>query len=210
MPWHTVAQGEWIQKIAWDNHFYNWEAIWNHAQNADLKQKRQDPNLLLPGDNLFIPDLEPKEVAAATDQVHKYVKKAPKMTINITVRDEDEHPLANKPWKLTLDGKDYSGNTDGDGVLKQEVPVPKSNDEGKLVCEGYQFPIRVGHLNPIDEISGVKHRLANLGFDCGSNDDSITPEFQDALKQFQQHADLDPTGEVNQATRDKLKETHKC
>ena len=210
MPWHTVAQGEWIQKIAWDNHFYNWESIWNHAQNADLKQKRQDPNLLLPGDLLFIPDLTPKQVSAPTDKLHSFVKKKPKMTMKVTFRDEDEHPLANKPWKLTLEDKEYTGNTDGDGAMSQEVPVPESSVDGQVACAGYQYPIHVGHLDPIDAISGVKRRLANLGLDCGSTDDSSTPEFQDALKEFQQSAGLQPTGEVDQSTRDKLKEKHKC
>ena len=210
MPWHTVEQGEWIQRIARDHRFYDWESIWNHPENSSLKQQRTDPNLLMPGDRVFIPDLQPKELPAATDQKHTFVKKAPKMKLHIILHDEEEHPLANKPWKLTLEGKEYSGTTDGDGSFEQEVPVLTSNEEGKLECEGYHFPIRVGHLDPIEETSGVKRRLANLGFDCGSTDNSITDQFKDAVRQFQEYANVPVTGEVDQTTRDKLKEKHKC
>src|SRR5215831_6546443 len=182
MPWHTVAEGEWLQKIADNYRVYDWKSIYNHPENSSLKQQRPDPNLLHPGDRVFIPDLQPKELAAASDKLHTFVKKSQKLTLHLIVRDENEQPLASKPWKLELDGKKYSGTTDADGALKQDVPIPTSSEAGKLECEGYHYPVRLGHLNPIDEISGVKQRLANLGFDCGSTDESITPEFTEALK----------------------------
>ena len=70
------------------------------------------------------------------------------------------------------------------------------------------FNLQLGHLSPITEKGGVKERLANLGFECGDREDSLTTPFVSALRAFQQKYQLPATGELNAATRDKLKEVH--
>ncbi len=56
MPTHTVKQGEHISRITEQYRFFDYHTIWDHANNSALKQKRQNPNVLLPGDQLFIPE----------------------------------------------------------------------------------------------------------------------------------------------------------
>jgi N-acetylmuramoyl-L-alanine amidase len=70
------------------------------------------------------------------------------------------------------------------------------------------IPLRLGHLEPVSEISGIKNRLINLGFDCGETGDEETPNMAAALRAFQEKNGLPATGEINQATRKKLKEIH--
>jgi len=53
---HTVVQGEHLSSIAKKYGFSSYKTIWDHGQNADLKKKRQNPNVIFPGDRLFIPD----------------------------------------------------------------------------------------------------------------------------------------------------------
>ena len=68
---HQVKQGDCISSIAFENGFFP-DTIWNHPSNAELKKKREDPHVLLPGDMVFIPDKRPKEVSEPTNQVHKF------------------------------------------------------------------------------------------------------------------------------------------
>ena len=55
MPEHMVVAGDCILSIAEENGF-QWKTIWNHAANSKLKADRGDPNVLFPGDVVFVPD----------------------------------------------------------------------------------------------------------------------------------------------------------
>jgi type I restriction enzyme S subunit len=53
MPEEYVIQpGDCVSSIAFDRGFF-WETLWNHPKNAELKQKRTDPNILKEGDILI-------------------------------------------------------------------------------------------------------------------------------------------------------------
>src|SRR3989442_1021381 len=69
---HTVKQGEHLPKIAESYGFRDYRTIWDHPNNALLKQKRQNPMVLFPGDELFIPDKDGKKVSCATGQRHRF------------------------------------------------------------------------------------------------------------------------------------------
>ena len=65
---YQVKQGDCISSIAFEHGFFG-DTIWNHPNNKDLKTKRQDPNILMPGDMVFVPDKRLKEVSESTNQV---------------------------------------------------------------------------------------------------------------------------------------------
>ena len=52
---HKVVQGEHLFGIARKYGFPDWKKIWNHGQNAELKELRKNPNVLFPGDELLFP-----------------------------------------------------------------------------------------------------------------------------------------------------------
>jgi N-acetylmuramoyl-L-alanine amidase len=52
---YTAGQGDSTTRIAFRNGFF-WKTVWEHPENSELKSKRKDPNILLPGDTVFIPE----------------------------------------------------------------------------------------------------------------------------------------------------------
>ncbi len=125
---------------------------------------------------------------------------------------QKEVPRANVPFALAIDGNVILGKTDSDGVITQ--PIPPNAQQGKLTIEPGTLketviPLKLGFLNPVSEVSGLKHRLSNLGFNCGDQTDEITPEFEEALRQFQQRNQIPVTGQADDATKSKLKQSHR-
>jgi len=103
-----------------------------------------------------------------------------------------------------------SGNSDSDGFIR--LPISPAARNGRLVLNPGTpreevHTLRLGAMDPLDEIPGMKKRLVNLGFAC-DRDDRITPEFEAALMLFQERAGLPITGKPDSATRNQLKETH--
>src|SRR5215471_3729102 len=90
---HTVAQGEHLSGIAEKYGFRNYEVIWNHGNNADLKKKRINPNVLYPGDVLYIPDKVQKSQAVPTTAVHVFKVTVPTLKLSVIVRDRAGKPL---------------------------------------------------------------------------------------------------------------------
>src|SRR5438552_1759525 len=97
---YQVQQGDCISSIASEHGFFP-DTIWNHPNNVRLKEKRLNPNALMPGDVVFVPDLRLKEVRGATNQVHKFrVKNTPaKLHLQFMFQGK---PRANVPYTLTI------------------------------------------------------------------------------------------------------------
>jgi len=128
-----------------------------------------------------------------------------------TQRAVQERPRANVPYLIEIQGKQIKGQTDGDGYI--EVVIAGTEREARLLLnpdtlQQEEFRIMLGHLDPLDEIAGVKQRLANLTFDCGDRSDEVTPGFRDAIEAFQQHVGIDVSGELTAEVRQKLRERH--
>src|ERR1051325_629326 len=68
---YILKQGDCISSIAYERGFF-WETLWNHSRNSELKTRRKDPNVLMAGDSLFIPDLAVGEEAGATEGRHRF------------------------------------------------------------------------------------------------------------------------------------------
>ncbi len=206
MPKYTVQQGDSIPSIAADNGFF-WETIWNLPENAQLKAKRKTPNQLFPGDEVFIPELRKKVENRPTDAWHTFKRKGVPAKIRVRLLRLNE-PRKNEPYVLNIDGKLIQGTTDGDGKIEQFMPPNARNAQIQLQGGKEILNLRIGHLNPIDEISGVQQRLNNLGFSAGSEDGEIDDQTSAALRAFQERCGLKATGEIDEPTRAKLKEMH--
>ncbi len=206
MKQHTVGDGECLSSIA-AKYGLSWDAIWNDSANSALKEKRKDPNTLVPGDVLSLPDRVEKVVSCETAKVHRFKLSAEEVLLRLQLF-EDEKPLADMDFELKVKGIVLTGKTDADGVL--EASIDPQAREGLLTVgpEKKPFDLRFGRLQPITEIKGIQARLNNLGFDSGNEEDRLNPNTKEALRAFQKRFGLEVTGEPDQATVDKLAEIH--
>jgi hypothetical protein len=203
---YVVQQGEGIDSIA-VRHGFSPDALWNDPANAQLKQQRADRNILAPGDVLSIPDKRIGEASGSTQTRHRFRKKGVPAKLRLRLLDGDE-PRAHLEYVLDIDGALHQGTTDGDGWL--EHPLPPGARQGGLRVNG-EAPVQLllSHLDPLDTVSGAKARLANLGFHQGPIDDErMTEATVEAIVLFQRKYELEETGQLDQATRDKLVEVH--
>ena len=207
MPKQKVGSDETTMSLAKKNGFF-WRTVWDHPENAQLKAKRKDPNVLFEDDDIFIPEKKPKEVSKGSDAEHVFKLKGEPGKLKIQLLKLGK-PRAGESYILDIDGKQIEGKTDGDGRLEHFIPNDASS--GQLIFRNGKeiYPLRLGRLNPLDLISGVKQRLNNLGFNCGSESEDLDEKTREALKKFQAEHKLQETGEPDAPTKAKLKELSK-
>jgi N-acetylmuramoyl-L-alanine amidase len=210
MPTYTVQQGDSTTSVAFERGFF-WRTLWYDANNAALRNRRHHPNVLKPGDTLFIPEKRMKEVPAGTEQRHRFRRKGIPEKLRIRLLDESGEPRARLPYILEIDGTSVRGTTDDEGRL--EHPIPPNARQGRLTlgeAEDEEHELALGHLDPTDNVSGIQGRLMNMGVLWGSGQPTgeMDDETREALRRFQLEHDLEPTGEIDDATSQLLEESH--
>ncbi len=215
--YYTVQQGECLSSIAKQYGFPDYATLYRHPENAAFRKKRPNPNIICPGDTLFIPELNVQEVPCATDQQHQFVLNQKGVYLRLCLWDDLHQPFQNTKYRLRVESVDYAGATDSTGMLEQEIPADAVDGEitifpfpDDLSDPGYTFTLKLGHLDPIDEDSGVDARLMNLGFGATDTEDPESPDDDrvQALKTFQDRFGLEITGVADDATRQKLQTLH--
>jgi Putative peptidoglycan binding domain len=207
---YIVRDGDCIESIAFAAG-HVWQTIWNHPNNAALKTARVSRNVLLPGDQLFIPPRDEKAVACAADAKHKFVRKGAISKLRLCLL-EGGQPRANQKYRLVIDDeKVITGTTDGEGWI--EVAIPPNAAKGELTVGDNPldapYRLNLGGMDPITEPRGVQKRLRNLGFACEVTGEMDEPT-RAALAMFQKGEDLDATGEPDRDTLDKVKARCGC
>jgi hypothetical protein len=207
---HTVAQGEHLAGIAARYGFTDFQAIWRDPANAQLKQKRKYPHTLHPGDQVVIPDRKERSESGATDKRHTYKLLGKPLRLRLAIKDFDDKPLKNEKCLLTIEGSSKEVQTDGKGMI--EIVLSPEAGHGTLGVPrlDLEIPIQIGHLDPIEEESGWRGRLINLGYYDGAPEDDKPDEWRWALEEFQCDHGVRITGEADEATRNKLKSVHGC
>lgn len=212
---YTIQQGDHLSSIAKAFGFSDYRTIWDNPNNADLKQQRQNPNILLPGDIVYIPDRQLRQESRSVDQKHTFSKKGKGLKLRLTLLDKYERPIANASCSLTLGVRSTTVTTDGDGKIEQDIG-PDVRD-GVLViqdpqtpCNNTQIAIRIGDLDPVDAVSGQVARLNNLGYDAGDVNQPDPDAFESAVEEFQCDNRLKVDGICGPNTQAKLKQVHGC
>lgn len=210
IPRHKVVQGDCIESIA-AKHGLEPDAIWEHADNASLRDTRSR-FALFPGDVVFVPERREKSVAVATHRSHTVVLKAPKTLLHIRFLDLEDEPRKDLPYTLVIDGVEFEGTTTADGEVEQEIRADARS--GTLTLNPGQgadeevYAIALGHLDPIEETSGLQARLQHLGFYAGEVDGKPSSRLRDAILAYQRAFELDDSGELDDDTKNHILERH--
>lgn len=210
---HVVQPGECLLSLAARYGFADWQAIFDHPDNGELKSKRKTPSVLHPGDVVSIPEQDGKSVDVPSGAVHRFKVKLPTALVRIALQVHGSYG-----YELSVEGQSWTGKTDGSAPI--EHPIPSSAERGVLllwpdkegndeVREGLQrIPLLLGHLDPVEEISGIQGVLANLGHYYGPLDGLESGALKAAIAAFQARVGLGVTGEIDDALRDKLRSEH--
>jgi N-acetylmuramoyl-L-alanine amidase len=126
-------------------------------------------------------------------------------------KPRSDQPRAGVAYDLLVDDLVLHGTTDGDGYIDCKIP-PNAAKARLVLAPGTphetSLAVRIGHLDPADQVSGIKQRLRNLCFDCGDQSDDETPAFAAAVRAFQAKHGLDVTGSVDDRTRAEIVKAH--
>jgi hypothetical protein len=212
---HTVEQGEHLPAIAQKYGFGSYKTIWEHDQNASLRETRKNPNILQPGDTIFIPDKEAKTVEIDGGKSFRFRVKMDKVKLRLLVAELYGNPLANAECEVRVNGKTETVVTGEDGVL--EIKVPATTKDAELIVrdkqstlDGIFIPLQVGHLDPVEEKTGQIARLNNLGYFAGPADKIEEKLLVSAIEEFQCDHGLKVDGVCGPKTQGKLVELHGC
>jgi len=214
MAFHQVKPGECLASIAKKTGFEDYHTIYDHPQNAALKRRRTNANMLVPGDIVFIPDKKDKNEGRPTSARHEFQISNATVSLQIVVEDQNGKAFAGKPFELTFNGDIRHGNLGGDGLVEEKIPADLTDAQLTVHVSSadpaivFQWTLALGSLQPVDTNSGVQARLNNLGFACGAVDGSVGGRTEAALRRFQFKAGLPVTGKIDADTRDRLRQQH--
>jgi N-acetylmuramoyl-L-alanine amidase len=210
VPSHTLKRGDCLSLLG-EKYGFFWQTIWAHEKNQQLRQIRANPNVLEPGDVVFIPDIRLRSESCATGCVHEFRLKGVPARFVLYLRDSDGSPPVGLQWKLQVTGGEtYTGTTEGDALISKVIPpdcpsikLTVSTPDGD---EEYDFDL--GCLQPVDTVEGIKARLLNLGFFSGEPDSNLDDQTKTAISHFQLSRGLPASGELDDTTRAALSQAH--
>jgi N-acetylmuramoyl-L-alanine amidase len=183
MPTHVVESGECMTAIAARFGIHDPAAVYGHPENAALRDKRPNMNVLLPGDEVFVPEPQPKKMERGSDATHKFVARVAVKELRVVLLDADRQPIAGAAYVLTIGFDERTGTTTSEGVV-HEKRIPARATSALLTLPDLQLStqLEIGALDPIGADTGVNARLQNLGY----------PESDDGLAAFASERGLAP------------------
>jgi hypothetical protein len=213
---HRVRQGEYLALIARNYGISSWQKIYNHPDNAAFKEKRPEPDLIYPDDEIVIPEIERRVEQCEVEARHIF--KRVSETFQLHVRIEDYAGAAIPTTKYTLEFRDtkLEGTTSDVGVIDRQIPLGINRvrisiwEDAEASTPMLSWSLNVGDLDPIERTSGVQARLANMGIKCGRIDGVMGPQTRAAVKIFQKQNDLVVDGIVGPNTNKKLLARYGC
>ncbi len=210
---YTVEPGECLPAIA-ERLGYRWQTLWDHPGNAELRKVRQDPNTLLPGDKLVLPEKAVKYEAGATEKTHRFRARNIPRYLRLVMQTPRGKPLAHQPYLLQIDGQFVpnapggGAQTDGDGVI--ECRLPRGAKEAVLTIDHDTWRLELSGLAPLETVAGLQGRLQNLNYPAGPIDGVLGPRTREALRNFQRDHELLVDGRYGPQTQAKLKAVYGC
>ena len=225
---YVVKQDDTLSAIA-KKHKTTAKKIWNHSKNSKLKETRESMDVLLKGDKLWIPPPEQKDEGLKLESVNTLYVDEEHGDIKIVFLKygKPRKGLQYTPYFEESGISNICSALDADAMALHEVDHDEKT--GKISLEPEkdseidieEYSLRIGWLDPLDYLSGVQARLRNLGyfFDVHKwfpfessrkpySEDEADLLTKNAIAVFQVENGIEPTGEYNEETKNKLREVH--
>jgi N-acetylmuramoyl-L-alanine amidase len=222
---HAVKQGDCLSSIALKYGFPDWELVWNHDKNADLRKKRKSPHVLRPGDKVAIPGLDIFQISRSTDATHQVeIGTEPKVALDVVLEEFATEPLANRACVLRYDGAKGPEVIDGlnvDDKGRLQVDLPAYVRTVEIEVEGLDeiLVLNLGGLDPHSDhddasalvISGIEqrlHALAYAGTPRGVLDDALRSVLAAYQRRELGRSEAEATGEPDEETCSELEKAY--
>ena len=206
MPILKIKPGDCIELLA-EKYGFLPETLWEHPKNSSLKSLRKDRNILLPSDELFIPEKDIKSIAKPCAAKHQFKRKAVPAKFKLQLKKNGE-PRSNLDYRLEIDSLTFSGKTDGSGWIEHVISPSAKKGKVTLTESKETYELKLGNLDPLDSIEGVQQRLQNLGFYSGEIDGKEGNLTRSAIQFFQKNKKLPVKGKIDSELKDMLKDDH--
>ncbi|MCA9312191.1 MAG: peptidoglycan-binding protein [Phycisphaerales bacterium] len=207
MPFHEVVQGEDVKQIAFERAGMRRPApVLEHGSNSNLLAHR-NPNVLRPGDRIFIPESARRDEGADTGSRHRF-RRVGQRELRLRLHTPDGEPMRKAAYQINVNGTWREGETDDTGLLRQ--PLPLTRCDVILRADGVDVKLLVAHLNPVETVTGQQARLNNLGFFSGPVDGIVGPRTRAATRAFQKSRGITDDGIIGPVTRAHLVDAFGC
>jgi len=105
---------------------------------------------------------------------HRFVMAGGKVRLRVLLRPRRGDDCGGKRFVVTVGDRDIEGATTAEGLVDVEVPASAVRARLRVWLEEHREgapssidrEVSIGHLDPVDTLSGVQARLANLGLRC--------------------------------------------
>jgi hypothetical protein len=94
--------------------------------------------------------------------MHRFVVKRTWLQLAVRLLDWRQQPIQDARCELAIDGAASEMTTDGDGVVRTHIA--RDARRATLAYGGVTYDLVIGHLDPIDEPTGLAARLYALGY----------------------------------------------
>jgi N-acetylmuramoyl-L-alanine amidase len=180
---HAVVAGECLSSIAQQYGLEGWKPVWEHPENAALRQLREDPAVIRPGDVVAVPGVQLAEVSCPTDAKYRFELRRPFLELKVTLGDHHGRPFNCQPYQLWLEQCEgepaRTGTTDAAGLVHERVPVGTRAVYVLLEKQGLMFPFTLSAVAALPasadvlrerrkpDVLAVQTRLNALGIAAG-------------------------------------------
>jgi hypothetical protein len=127
--------------------------------------------------------------------------------LNLELLDSTDAPLADRAYALYLpDGTRREGTLDANGCLHE--PVPEDVAHLSLEVAERRIELDVTGMPSSDTVEGAQERLNHLNYFVGNVDGDPGRFTRNAIERFQRDHGLPITGELDEATGERLRREH--
>ena len=164
---YVIRGSDYLSKLA-HKFGFDADAVWNDPNNSDLRKLRTNPEILLAGDILQVPESSfepPPAQPLVIGTTNTFTAPAPPtVTIKHKFVGVDPSIYASKAYTVReLD--DLKGlQTDADGLVTFEVAVTLESATIRFTETGEEWTLAIGGLDPINSTIGIFQRLQGLGY----------------------------------------------